>query len=98
MSVYIVAQIDIHDRAEYEKYQAGFMEVFERYAGELLSVSEDPIVAEGEWPWTRTVLIHFPSAEEARAWYGSAEYQELVQHRHRASKANIVLVEGLDPS
>ncbi|MFQ5668033.1 MAG: DUF1330 domain-containing protein [Candidatus Binatia bacterium] len=95
MPVYIIAQIDIHDREEYGKYQEGFLAIFARYKGELLVVSEEPVVVEGEWPFTRTVLIRFPSAEEARRWYGSPEYQALAQHRFRAAKANAVLVEGL---
>ena len=97
MSVYIIAQISIHDRSGYNEYSDGFLEVFTRYKGELLVVSEDPQIVEGEWPYTRTVLIRFPSAEEARRWYESPEYQAIAQHRFRASKANAVLVEGLDP-
>ena len=96
MAVYIVAQLNIHDRAEYDKYQAGFLDVFAKYAGQLLVVSETPEVIEGEWPYTRTVLIRFPSAEEARRWYESPEYQAIAQHRLRGSKANIVIVEGLE--
>lgn len=95
MAVYIVAQIDIRDRELYGKYEQGFPEVFARYQGELLVVSEEPVVVEGEWPFTRTVLIRFPSAEAARGWYESPEYQAIAQHRFRAAKTNAVLVEEL---
>lgn len=95
MAVYIIAQIAIHDRTEYERYSEGFLDVFARYQGELLVVSEDPLVVEGEWPYTRTVLLRFPSAEEAQRWYASPEYQAIAQHRFRAAKANAVLVEEL---
>ena len=98
MSVYIIAQIGIHDRGEYEKYSGGFLEVFSRFKGELLAVSEDPIVVEGDWPYTRTVLMRFPSADEARRWYESPEYQMIAQHRFRGSKTNAVIVEGLPQS
>ena len=94
-AVYLIAQIRIHDRAEYEKYAAGFPAVFARHRGELLAVSEDPVVVEGEWPYTRTVLIRFPSADDARGWYDSPEYQEIARHRFRASSANAVIVEAL---
>lgn len=95
MSVYVVAQISIHDRKEYDKYSDGFLDVFARFAGELLVVSENPQVVEGEWPYTRTVIIRFPSTEEARRWYESPEYQAIAQHRYRGSKGNAVIVEGL---
>ena len=95
MAVYIVAQIQIHDRAAYDKYQAGFPAVFADYAGELLVVSEDPTVVEGTWPYTRTVLIRFPSADEARRWYESPAYQAIARHRLAGGTTNAVMVEGL---
>jgi uncharacterized protein (DUF1330 family) len=95
MSVLIIAQIEIHDRASYDKYSEGFLEVFARYRGELLVVSEDPYVVEGEWPYTRTVVIRFPSADEATRWYSSPEYQAIAQHRFRGAKTNAVIVEEL---
>lgn len=92
MSCYLIAQININDPAEYQKYIDGYDEIFSKYKGIVVAVDEEPRVLEGEWPYTRTVLIRFPNQEEAERWYGSAEYQELVQHRHRSSDANIVLV------
>lgn len=92
MSCYIIAQIKIHDRKEYEKYESGFDEIFKKYKGIIVAIDEDPVVLEGDWPYTRTVLIRFPNEEEARRWYESPEYQKLAEHRHRASTGNIVLV------
>lgn len=95
MPVYVIAQIEIHDRAEYDKYSAGFMPVFAQFAGELLVVSEAPAVIEGAWPYTRTVVIKFPSADEARRWYESPAYQEISRHRRAGGTTNAVVVEGL---
>lgn len=95
MSVYIVASIAIRDWHEYARYQEGFPEIFARYEGELLAVSDEPQVMEGEWPYTRAVLIRFPDADEARRWYESPDYQALAQHRWRASTASIIALEGL---
>ena len=96
MTVYLVAQITIHDRAGYGEYEAGFMEIFSRYGGKLQAVEEAPEVLEGEWPCTRTVLIGFPSRDDALAWYRSEEYQALAKHRFAASQGNLVLINGLD--
>ncbi len=95
MSHYMIANISIRDRQEYSRYEAGFMDIFARYAGELLAVSDDPEIVEGEWPFTRAVVIRFPDAEKARAWYDSPEYQALAEHRWRASTGNIIGLEGL---
>ena len=95
MSVYLIADLEIHDRDEYGKYEAGFMEIFQQYGGRLLSVDEDQRVLEGDPPSTRTVLIEFPSGEEALRWYESPAYQELAKHRWAASKGSIAMVKGL---
>jgi uncharacterized protein (DUF1330 family) len=94
MSVYIMARIAIEDPEEYGRYQAGFLDVFSRFEGELLAVSDEPQVIEGEWTHTRAVLIRFPDADEARRWYESPEYQALAKHRWNASKASIIAVVG----
>ena len=95
MSVYIVANIAIKDREEYGKYQDGFLEIFAKYKGELLAVSDQPQVIEGEWPYTRLVVLRFPDEAEVRRWYESPEYQALSEHRWRASKGVVVACEGL---
>jgi uncharacterized protein (DUF1330 family) len=95
MPVYIVALIEIEDREEYGRYEAGFLDIFSKYQGEILAVDEAPTAIEGQWPATRSVILRFPSEEEAQRWYNSAEYQALAQHRFRASKGNIALIHGL---
>jgi len=95
MTSYVTAQINIQDREKYVLYEQGFMEIFARYEGKMLAVDEAPAVWEGQWSYTRTVLIEFPSAQAAKAWYSSPEYQQLATHRWAASNANIVLLEGV---
>ncbi len=92
MSCYIIAQIKIYDREEYRVYEEGFDEIFEKYKGIVVAIDENPVILEGEWPYTRTVLIRFPNEEEAKRWYESPEYQKLAEHRRRASTGNIVLI------
>jgi len=41
LSVYIIARFKIHDRSEYDKYSAGFSEVFKKFDGKMLSVDEE---------------------------------------------------------
>lgn len=92
MRAYILAQINIHDRKEYELYLDGFDEIFARYHGMVLAVDEKPVVLEGEWPYRRTVLMSFRNEEDARNWYHSPEYQEIAKHRRKATVGNIVMV------
>ena len=94
MSCYFVAQININDKAEYQRYLDGFDAVFDRYAGEVIMVEENPVVLEGKWPYSRIVMIRFPNKAEARRWYDSDAYQALVRHRWNAANADIILAEG----
>jgi uncharacterized protein (DUF1330 family) len=94
VSSYFIAQIKIHDPDEYGKYLGGFDEVFARYNGEVIAVDDSPAVLEGEWSYTRVVVIRFPDEDEARRWYDSAEYQSLAQHRFSAASADILLAKG----
>lgn len=97
MSVYMIAKINITDRETYAKYEAGFMSIFEKHDGRIRSVDESPVVVEGQWPETRTVLVEFPSKASAMIWYESDEYQELAVHRWMSSSADIILIQGLEP-
>lgn len=95
MTVYAIATITIHDPERYAVYGAGFMEIFNRHGGKLLAVDDAPVVLEGEWPHTRTVLIEFPTAEALDAWWWSPEYRALAEHRHAASVASIARIQAL---
>ncbi|MFP6654909.1 MAG: DUF1330 domain-containing protein [Myxococcota bacterium] len=97
MSVYGICTIQITDRDEFDRYQHGFMKIFEQFEGELLVVDEAPIVKEGEWPYSRTVVARFPNREALNLWYHSDAYQALVQHRFKAATGNFVVVAGLAP-
>jgi len=95
MTVYAVALLNITDREEYARYTQGFMDIFDRYGGQVLAVEEEPTVIEGDWPHTRTVLASFPSAEALDSWYRSPEYQALAQHRFNAATTRLVTQRGL---
>ena len=92
MTVYIIAQFKIHDRAGYDRYEENFMEVFEPFGGTMLSVDEDPTILQGEFDATRSVLMAFPSKQQAMAWLTSPEYQEIAKHRLEASVGKAILV------
>ena len=95
MTVYAIATLEIHDRERYARYEDNFLEIFTNYNGTVLSVDEAPSTLEGEWPYTRTVLLSFPSRAELDAWYESDAYQAILEHRLAASTGNVVVINGL---
>lgn len=51
-------------------------------------------VREGSWPGA-VVIIGFPTYEDARGWYDSATYQELVPLRTRHMSGDVLLIDGV---
>jgi uncharacterized protein (DUF1330 family) len=96
MSAYVLAQIQIDDPEEYQKYLLGFMSIFERHGGELLATSKNKTtVIEGSWAHPGTVIMKFPNVESAQAWIDDPDYKALAEFRHRSAQVNLVLVEGI---
>lgn len=96
MTNYFVAQIKIHDQDEYNKYLDKFDEIFSKYKGEYLAIDESPALLEGDWNYTKSVLIKFRSKDEFEDWYYSEDYQKILKHRLNAAKCDSILLEGLD--
>jgi uncharacterized protein (DUF1330 family) len=91
MSCYFIAQLSINDEDEYQKYLNGFDTIFKKFDGKVITVEENPIVLEGDWDYSRLVIIRFTNEYEAKRWYHSPEYQSLLQHRLNASKGTVLL-------
>jgi uncharacterized protein (DUF1330 family) len=96
MSYYFVANIKINDQQEYQKYLDGVDEIFEKFNGEYLAVDEKPEILEGNWSYSKAVLIRFNSKQEFEKWYYSADYQEILKFRLSAAICDSILIEGVD--
>lgn len=96
MSAYVIAQIRVNDPAGYQKYLDGFAPVFARHGGKVVARSPEAEVIEGAWALPRTVILRFPTAEDAHRWHDDPDYQAIAAHRHRSAECNLVLVEGVD--
>lgn len=100
MTAYLIANIAIHDRDAYVAYEEAFISAANADAlassgGTFKAVDQSPEVVEGEWPFNRVVVIEFPSMENARDWYESTAYQDIIHLRHAASESSTIFVNGL---
>jgi uncharacterized protein (DUF1330 family) len=93
---YVIACVEIHDEERYADYRAGTVASLEPFEGRFIVRGGATETLEGSWDVGRTVLIEFPSVEQARSWFHSDGYQRIAAIRREASKADIVLVEGVD--
>jgi uncharacterized protein (DUF1330 family) len=94
MAAYLILDIHVKDPEEYAAYRERAPATLEAYGGRYLVRGGPHEVVEGDWNPERVVVVEFPSAERAREWYASPEYQEIVDMRKRAAPSQCVLVEG----
>jgi uncharacterized protein (DUF1330 family) len=95
MPVYFVAQVEVQDRAGYERYmqEAALAGVPEGM--KLIAMDDRPTVLEGKWHGPRTVVLEFPSEEALRTWYDSPAYQAAAKIRWAATSSNAVVIHGI---
>ncbi|MBR1192924.1 DUF1330 domain-containing protein [Bradyrhizobium sp. AUGA SZCCT0240] len=95
MTVYVIVQLKMTDRAAYDRYQARFFDVFKKFQGRLLSADEGPAVLEGVWDRDKLVLMSFPDQAAFRAFADSPEYLEISRDRKAGADGIVLLAKGL---
>jgi uncharacterized protein (DUF1330 family) len=90
---YVIGEIEVTDPKVYDEYRGQVLATIEKHGGRFLVRGGKAEGLEGAAP-KRMVVLEFPSPEQARAWYRSAEYAPLIQLRQRGSKGRLVLAEG----
>ncbi|GAB2582034.1 DUF1330 domain-containing protein [Streptomyces capparidis] len=83
-------------------YMERIQQTMDPYGGRfLVHGAPEREVREGAWP-AALVIIAFPSMADARAWYDSPAYRELLPLRTRHMDGDVLLIDGLpadyDPS
>ena len=97
MTVYVIVQLKMTDRAAYDRYQARFFDVFRKFSGRLLSADENPLVLEGAWDRDKLVLMSFPDEAAFQAWATSPEYLEISKDRKAGAQGVVLLARGFAP-
>ena len=94
---YYVAEFELTDAEAIRPYSARVESTFRPFSGRYIVRGGSPASLEGEPPRGRLIVIAFDSLSQARAWYDSAEYRELLPIRHSAGRSRVYIVEGLPP-
>src|SRR5262249_14932480 len=94
MAAYMLGALETHDTALAAEYRKRVPATIAKYGGKFLVRGGAFEQLEGSWQPTRLVLLEFPSLEQAKRWYDSEEYREPKAIRLKASKANLIMVEG----
>lgn len=95
MSAYMIVNVDVKDPTVFEEFKARFPALMRKYGGEYLVRGGKFVILEGDWEPSRLVIFRFPDITSVQTLYNAPEYQPLKALRQRASKMDIVVVEGL---
>lgn len=94
MPAYIVAEIEVTNPTEYERYRPLAGASVARFGGKFLVRGGAAELLEGTPEPKRLVVIEFADAAAAHRWYDSPEYHEALKIRQSASRGRVLLVEG----
>jgi uncharacterized protein (DUF1330 family) len=97
MAAYVVVQIGIHDPVRYERYKTLAPPSIAAYGGRYLVRGGPSELLEGEWQPARLVILEFPDAARARAWWSSPEYAPAKSIRQACARTEMLLIEGREP-
>jgi len=94
MPAYIVVDVEVTDPVRYEDYRKQVRPTLESYGGRFLARGGKVEILEGTWSPKRLVIVEFPDAAKAKAWWSSTEYAGPKAIRQSASRTQMILVEG----
>ena len=95
MSAYLVVEVEVRDAERYEDYKRMVPPTLAAYGGKFLARGGAVETLEGEWSPKRMVIVEFPSAERAKAWWASTEYAEAKALRQATADTQMILIEGV---
>jgi len=95
MAAYLVAELEITDAATFDEYRKGVPATMAAYGGRYLARGGALESLEGGWNPKRMVILEFPSLAQAKAWYASPEYRDLLEMRKRSARSKVVMIEGV---
>jgi uncharacterized protein (DUF1330 family) len=100
MPAYVIVDISISDPTTYERYKELAPPSIAEYGGRYIARGGATTVLEGEWAPERLVILEFPTAAQAQAWWASDSYAEAKALRQSCASARMVVVDGLpmDPA
>jgi len=95
MAAYILAQLDVHDPENFQRYREKVAPLVSEFGGRYLVRGGDITPLEGELSAPRLVIIEFDDREAAKRWYFSDAYQEILPLRLNSAKGTAVIVDGI---
>jgi uncharacterized protein (DUF1330 family) len=97
MPGYVIAEVEVHDAATFQKYGAKVPDTLKPYGGHYLVRGGKIEAVEGQAPKDRFVVLAFESVDKARAWENSPEYEAIKPIRHSSATSRVFIAQGVTP-
>ena len=97
MSAFLISDVTVRDADAFQLYRTRAAASIAKHGGRYLVRGGAIEPLEGGWSPRAVVIVEFPTLEQARAWYGSADYALALQVRDAALERNLILVDGIGP-
>jgi uncharacterized protein (DUF1330 family) len=94
MPAYFIAEIEVTDAAEFERYRPLAAASIARHGGRYVVRGGQVELVEGGPEPKRVVILEFANAAAARRWYHSEDYQSALKIRLASSTGRAFIVEG----
>ena len=98
MPTYFVGDIHITHPAAYQAHVPRALATIARFGGRVIAGGGKIDLLEGDPMPERIFIIEFLTADAARQWYQSDDYQEALKIRLSASHGRVLLIEGSEIS
>lgn len=96
MPAYVIAFVDVHDRARFTKeYVPPIAATLQPFGGKVVAATDEAVTLEGVFPPGRSVIIEFPDLDHARGWYASAAYAPLLALRKTIATTSLAILPGV---
>ncbi|MGR4069690.1 DUF1330 domain-containing protein [Halomonas sp. LR3S48] len=92
---YWIANVTVIHPHHYAHYQALAPEAFARFGARFLARGGQCTAMEGRDTPQRSVIIEFPSYQQALDCYHSEEYRKAKSAREGAAEVDIIILEGV---
>lgn len=96
MPAYIIVDVNVTNPTRYEDYKKLTPGSLAPFDGKFIVRGGKTQTLEGDWAPGRVVVLEFPDAEKAKAWWSSEGYAPAKAIRQSASDTRMILVEGIN--
>jgi uncharacterized protein (DUF1330 family) len=93
---YVISDVTLRDGDAASAYRTLAARSIAAFGGRYIVRGGAIDVLEGGWRPNAIVVVEFPDAATARAWYASPQYAEALAFRDAALTRNLIMVDGVE--